>query len=148
MIKDKYTIEKINTFDTNYNTCDNDSENLSSLILSSIIAKNSSMKKPEPKKTSLFNLIFGKKPAKTTTTNETFDLLKAIHYLTHEYHPTDCCDDYIKIKLSDGTIIRIFDDEVQIDDTLLSLDDSAAILNALKPSTQKLVLDFVINIKL
>lgn len=92
--------------------------------------------------------MFNNKPAKTTKPSKDIDLLEAINYLANDYHPNDYCGDYTKIKLSDGTIIRIFgDDEVQINDTLLSLDDSAAILKSLKPSTQKLVIDFVINIK-
>ena len=137
MIKNTFIVDKTNT-NNNYNTYDNYSEDLTSLILSSVIAKNSSMQQQKPKKKSLFSFVFNNKPAKTTKPTKEIGLLEAINY----------CGDYMKIKLSDGTIIRIFgDDEVQINDTLLSLDDSAAILKLLKPSTQKLIIDFVINFK-
>ena len=145
MIKNTFIVDKTNT---NNNTYDNYSEDLTSLILSSVIAKNSSMQQQKPKKKSLFSFMFNNKPAKTTKPTESIGLLEAINYLANDYHPDNSYGDYTKIKLSDGTIIRIFgDDEVQINDTLLSLDDSAAILDALKPSTQKLLIDLVINIK-
>jgi hypothetical protein len=106
------------------------------------------MQQQKPKKKSLFSFMFNNKPAKTTKPTKEIGLLEAINYLANDYHPNNYCGDYTKIKLSDGTIIRIFgDDEVQINDTLLSLDDSAAILKLLKPSTQKLIIDFVINFK-
>ncbi len=147
MIKNTFIVDKTNT-NNNYNTYDNYSEDLTSLILSSVIAKNSSMQQQKPKKKSLFSFMFNNKPAKTIKPIKEIGLLEAINYLANDYHPNNYCGDYTKIKLSDGTIIRIFgDDEVQINDTLLSLDDSAAILKSLKPSTQKLVIDFVINIK-
>lgn len=147
MIKNTFIVDKTNT-NNNYNTYDNYSEDLTSLILSSVIAKNSSMQQQKPKKKSLFGFVFNNKPAKTTKPTKEIGLLEAINYLANDYHPNNYCGDYTKIKLSDGTIIRIFgDDEVQINNTLLSLDDSAAILKLLKPSTQKLIIDFVINFK-
>lgn len=147
MIKNTFIVDKTNT-NNNYNTYDNYSEDLTSLILSSVIAKNSSMQQQKPKKKSLFSFVFNNKPAKTTKPTKEIGLLEAINYLANDYHPNNYWGDYTKIKLSDGTIIRIFgDDEVQINDTLLSLDDSAAILKLLKPSTQKLIIDFVINFK-
>ena len=147
MIKNTFIVDKTNT-NNNYNTYDNYSEDLTSLILSSVIAKNSSMQQQKPKKKSLFSFVFNNKPAKTTKPIKEIGLLEAINYLANDYRPDNYCGDYTKIKLSDGTIIRIFgDDEVQINDTLLSLDDSAAILKLLKPSTQKLIIDFVINFK-
>ena len=78
-------------------------------------------------------------------------MLSAIDYLAHNYKGDsndNLSNNYIKIKLADGTRLYIFDDEIQIDDTLYSLSDSAAILNGLSPAKKKLIIDFVIDIKL
>ena len=138
-----------------------DSEKLDDLILSSLIKKNPYMKDlkfgdidleyaPEKKK-SFIGYIFGKNKSATKATNKTIDLLSAIDYLAHNYKGDsndNLSNNYIKIKLADGTRLYIFDDEIQIDDTLYSLSDSAAILNGLSPAKKKLIIDFVIDIKL
>lgn len=156
MTHDTYTIKK-NTI--NENTFFNDifssltnethdySKDLDNLILSSIADKNhgtASLYIKPAKKTKL-SFIFGKKSAKKATKINT--LLDAINYLAHYYEPKDnLSHDYIKITLADGTILRIFNDEIQINDTLLSLDDSAALMNAITPKKQKYIIDFAIKI--
>lgn len=134
------------TIDDTYEPTDY-SKALDDLILSSIASKNPGTAElyTEPKKTKL-TFLFGKKSAKKATKINT--LLDAIYYLAHNYTPETApySTDYIKIKLTDGTILRIFDDEIQINDTLLSLEDSAALMKYITPKKQKMIIDFAIKI--
>lgn len=161
MTHNTYTIKKNNNINENtffndifdsftiptYDTTDY-SEALDNLILSSIANKNpgTAALYTEPKKTKLTFLFGKKKSAKKATKINT--LLDAIYYLSHNYTPETAPNstDYIKIKLTDGTILRIFDDEIQINDTLLSLEDSAALMKMISPKKQKLIIDFAIKI--
>ncbi len=168
MTRNNYTFTNINNSNSHFISAfepsskhTDDSKALDSLILSSLIEKNPYMKNltlgdidfeyaPEKKK-SFFGYIFGKNKSATKATNKTIDLLSAIDYLAHNYKGDsndNLSNNYIKIKLADGTRLYIFDDEIQIDDTLYSLSDSAAILNGLSPAKKKLIIDFVIDIKL
>jgi hypothetical protein len=168
MTRNNYTFTNINNSNSRFNSAfapsfnhTDDSKALDSLILSSLIEKNPYMKDikfgdididyaPEKKK-SFISYIFGKNKSATKATNKTIDLLSAIDYLAHNYKgdsDNNLSNNYIKIKLADGTRLYIFDDEIQIDDTLYSLSDSAAILNGLSPAKKKLIIDFVIDIKL
>lgn len=168
MTRNNYTFTNINNSNSRFISAfepsskhTDDSKALDSLILSSLIEKNPYMKNltlgdidfeyaPEKKK-SFIDYIFGKNKSATKATNKTIDLLSAIDYLAHNYKGDsndNLSNNYIKIKLADGTRLYIFDDEIQIDDTLYSLSDSAAILNGLSPAKKKLIIDFVIDIKL
>lgn len=168
MTRNNYTFTNINNSNSRFISAftpgfkhTDDSKDLDSLILSSLIEKNPYMKNlkfgdididyaPEKKK-SFISYIFGKNKSATKATNKTIDLLSAIDYLAHNYKGNsndNLSNNYIKIKLADGTRLYIFDDEIQIDDTLYSLSDSAAILNGLSPAKKKLIIDFVIDIKL
>lgn len=168
MTRNNYTFTNINNSNSRFISAfepslkhTDDSKALDSLILSSLIEKNPYMKDlkfgdidleyaPEKKK-SFISYIFGKNKSATKATNKTIDLLSAIDYLAHNYKGDsndNLSNNYIKIKLADGTRLYIFDDEIQIDDTLYSLSDSAAILNGLSPAKKKLIIDFVIDIKL
>lgn len=134
---------------TNY--ANDASKDLDDLILSNLIKENSYMgtlftTTPKYKKhCKLYNLLFGKKSSTPKATS--FDLLSAMDFII-DYYNNSYGGNETQIKLSDGTIIRIFDDEIQIDDVLLSLEDSKKLLDILKPSTQKLIIDFAINIKI
>lgn len=139
------TFKPIGIIDADYNS--NDSEALSNLILSSIADKNPGTADLyiKPKKTKLYKFFIGKKTAKKASKINT--LMDAIEYLSKYYEPKDdLSHDYIKIELPDGTILRIFDDEIQINDTLLSLDDSAALMKYITPKKQKYIIDFVMKI--
>lgn len=137
------------TFAPTYDTTDY-SEALDNLILTSVTDKNPYMKKlniaPETKShCKLYTLLFGKKKtAKKASKINT--LMEAIDYLAHNYTSDNFDTDYIKIELPDGTILRIFDDEIQINNTLLSLEDSAALMKAISPKKQKIIIDFAINL--
>lgn len=163
MTNHTYTIEKNNGINENtffndifatiatptYGTTDY-SEALDNLILTSVTDKNPYMKElnitPETKShCKLYTLLFGKKKTAKKATKIT-TLLEAINYLAHNYPSKDFDDDYIKIELPDGTILRIFDDEIQINNTLLSLDDSAALMKAIAPKKQKIIIDFAMKI--
>ena len=125
-----------------------DSEKLDDLILSSLIKKNPYMKDlyKTPKKECPLAKLFGKKST-AKETNNAIDLISALYYLTHEYKPETYSGNYYTIEIGDTTI-KVFDDEIQIDDILLSIDDSKDFAEFLPKEKQKLIIDFVINIDL
>lgn len=125
-----------------------DSEKLDDLILSSLIKKNPYMKDlyETPKKECPLAKLFGKKST-AKETNKSIDLISALYYLTHEYKPETYSGNYYTIEIGDTTI-KVFDDEIQIDDILLSIDDSKDFAAFLPEKKQKLIIDFVINIDL
>ena len=84
---------------------------------------------------------------RTKETNNAIDLISALYYLTHEYKPETYSGNYYTIEIGDTTI-KVFDDEIQIDDILLSIDDSKDFAAFLPKEKQKLIIDFVINIDL
>ena len=147
------TNNKFFTFD--FTTKKDPSEALDELILSDVIKRNpylANIGKPKDTITSdmidilLTKPLYGKYmiPNHTlyniTKANKTYSLLSAIRLLLDQ-------NNYGSYELPDGTTIRFFGDEVQIDDTIFSLEDSKLLMEALKPKTKKTIIDFVISIK-
>lgn len=161
MTHNTYTIKKNNInentffndiFATTFGTIDDTyahdySKDLDDLILSSIADKNPGIAEIiTPKKTNKFiAFLTGKKTAKKESKINT--LIDAINYLSKYYEADDSySDDYIKIELPDGTKLYIYGDEIMINDHLLSLEDSAALMNYITPKKQKIIIDFAIKL--
>ena len=125
----------------------NASKTLTDLILDNLTDANPWMnninKTPKHK---FHNIFISKKKNIKKNFNYYIDLFDSIKYLSN-YYDDGFNHNYKKIILPDGTIIRIFQDEIQINDTLLSIEDSKRIMDLLNNDDKDYIIKLYFTIK-
>ena len=124
------------------------SKTLTDLILDNLTDANPWMKNINKTPKHKFINIFtpNKKKSIKKNFNYYIDLFDSIKYLSN-YYDDGFNHNYKKIILPDGNVIRIFQDEIQINDTLLSIEDSKHIMDLLNNDDKDYIIELYFTIK-